>query len=205
MLDLYGAAALQLSGNSVYIVLLILSLICSSVWVIPTSCVGINLVCRDHPAGLAPLGMVPPHSVDPSTLGRNIPIPTRFTQVLPHCRQRGPTMDAVWGYNISAQLVYAVFGLVMLFARKEPARLPLHCTSLTGSNAPFSPRVEDTPHHSHTIWEELFLRKGHGHGQGIRRTQASFSDEETQLNNIQVAECNLTKNESKVHFTSDSK
>ena len=35
---------------------------------------GYSLVCRDHPAGLAPLGMVPPHSVDPSTLGRNIPI-----------------------------------------------------------------------------------------------------------------------------------
>ena len=48
-----------------------------------TSFVGINLVCRDHPAGLAPLGMVPPHSVDPSTLGRNIPIRTRFAQVLP--------------------------------------------------------------------------------------------------------------------------
>ena len=45
-----------------------------------------NLVCRDHPAGLAPLGMVPPHSVDPSTLGRNIPIRTRFAQVLPQYR-----------------------------------------------------------------------------------------------------------------------
>ena len=31
-------------------------------------------MCRYHPAGLAPIGMVPPHSVDPSTLGRNIPI-----------------------------------------------------------------------------------------------------------------------------------
>ena len=31
-------------------------------------------MCRDHPAGLAPLGMVPTHSVDPPTLGRNIPI-----------------------------------------------------------------------------------------------------------------------------------
>ena len=39
-------------------------------------------MCRDHPAGLAPLGMVPPHSVDPSTLGGISPYVTRLPQVL---------------------------------------------------------------------------------------------------------------------------
>ena len=53
-------------GNSVYIVLLILSLICSS------RMVNSYLVCRvsGTSRGAAPLGMFPPHS----TLGRNFPI-----------------------------------------------------------------------------------------------------------------------------------
>ena len=52
----------------------VMSILSSVLERIPALCVGINLVCLDHPAGLAPLWMVPPHSVDPSTLGRNIPI-----------------------------------------------------------------------------------------------------------------------------------
>ena len=32
---------------------------------IPTECGGINRVCRDHPKGRKPRGMVPTHEVDP--------------------------------------------------------------------------------------------------------------------------------------------